>query len=322
MCIIFEYFRHHEHGALSIYNSQDVTVKNCKFLNNTSGSYFTRKPYQGSSGGLSVGYHFPKSKLQLNNISIVVSDCTFVNNFAAPPTALRLTSTQILIGRIFSGRGAAMSVLVNVNTALNFILNNSVFVNNSAYNFGGGIYCLTAGGRINQTYLWSNNQFIGNRASIAGAFSFISLLNLPVRFILYDRVYNCTFVGNIAHSEVAGAATVYPLYGLPNSVVVFEDCKFFNNSALIYGGAVDISTYNFFNDRIVFPITFIDWCVSVMLVVYKLFMLLYSIFDGNTAADASAINLAFYSAKFDNVTFGNNRESAVRVSQVLEIACV
>jgi len=152
-----------------------------------------------------------------------------------------------------------MSVLVNVNTALSFVLNNSLFVNNSAYNFGGGIYCLSAGGRDNQTYLWSNNIFIGNRASIAGALSFISLLNLPIEFILYDTVYNCTFTDNVAHSKVAGAATVYPLYGLANAAVVFEDCKFYNNSALIYGGAVDIASYNFFSNRIVMPIGFINW---------------------------------------------------------------
>ena len=39
-----------------------------------------------------------------------------------------------------------------------------------------------------------------------------------------------------------------------------------------------------------------------------------SIFDNNRAADGSAMNLAYYSAKFDNVTFRNNMESAIRVS--------
>lgn len=39
----------------------------------------------------------------------------------------------------------------------------------------------------------------------------------------------------------------------------------------------------------------------------------YSIFDGNHATDGAAINMAHYSAKFDNVTFKNNRESTIRV---------
>ena len=37
-------------------------------------------------------------------------------------------------------------------------------------------------------------------------------------------------------------------------------------------------------------------------------------FDGNHASDGGAMNLAYYSAKFDNVTFRNSTESAVRVS--------
>lgn len=39
-----------------------------------------------------------------------------------------------------------------------------------------------------------------------------------------------------------------------------------------------------------------------------------SIFDNNRAVDGAAMNLAYYSAKFDNVTFMNNMESAIRVS--------
>ena len=42
--------------------------------------------------------------------------------------------------------------------------------------------------------------------------------------------------------------------------------------------------------------------------------MIYSIFDGNRAANGAAMNLAHYSVKFDNVTFRNNKESAIRVS--------
>ena len=39
-----------------------------------------------------------------------------------------------------------------------------------------------------------------------------------------------------------------------------------------------------------------------------------SLFDGNLAADGAAVNLAYYSAKFANVTFSNSIESTIRVS--------
>ena len=42
----------------------------------------------------------------------------------------------------------------------------------------------------------------------------------------------------------------------------------------------------------------------------------HSTFEGNVAADGAAMNLILYGAKFHNVTFKNNRESAVRVSSL------
>ena len=50
------------------------------------------------------------------------------------------------------------------------------------------------------------------------------------------------------------------------------------------------------------------WLTIILYVIY------FSVFDGNIAADGAAINIAFCSTKFNNVTFLNNRESAVRVS--------
>ena len=47
----------------------------------------------------------------------------------------------------------------------------------------------------------------------------------------------------------------------------------------------------------------------------------FSVFDGNIAADGSAINIAYYSARFENVTFSRNKESAVRVSYI-ESVCM
>ena len=58
ICTVFNTVlrRHHQQGAVNIYNSPRVTVTNCTFYNNTSTGYFTTKAYQGASGGLSIGY--------------------------------------------------------------------------------------------------------------------------------------------------------------------------------------------------------------------------------------------------------------------------
>ncbi|XP_065905479.1 uncharacterized protein [Dysidea avara] len=292
------HFLHHEHGAVSIYNSQDVTVKNCKFLNNTSDSYFTGRPYQGAAGGLSIGHYSVVSNVQLNNISILITDCNFTGNFASPPSNLTVTSTEVLMNQIITGRGGAVIVLVNVDTPFHFVTRNSFFLNNVADNIGGVFYCLTNGGKINQTFMFHNSVFIGNSGSSAGAVAFIILLNRPVDFVVHYIVRNCTFTDNLANSGVGGATTFSSLYGIPNIFSLFEYCIFINNTAALSGGAVDITSYNFFETRNVIPVIFRN-CV----------------FDGNVAVTGSAINLAYYSVTIDGVTFVDNKGTTVAANK-------
>ena len=81
-----------------------------------------------------------------------------------------------------------------------------------------------------------------------------------MEFAVYGLIYNCTFAHNTAGSKVAGAVSVYPLQALANNIIVFEGCNFYNNSAPIYGGAVDITSYNFFgNIEAAFSVEFINW---------------------------------------------------------------
>ena len=173
-----------------------------------------------------------------------------------------MSSTEALIQRLFPGRGGALSIVVSINSPLRFVLNDSVVMNNDATTFAGGVYCVTFRGSIYQTYMFANNIFTNNTGPKASALSFINILNRPVEFAVYGLIYNCTFVVVIARSEVGGAISVYPLYALANNIVVFENCKFYNNTALIYGGAIDITSYNFFgNIETAFPIGFINWLV-------------------------------------------------------------
>lgn len=235
-------------------------MRNCTFYNNTSDGMFTRKQYQGSSGGLSIAYHHAVSRTFLDSINILIINCNFTFNSAIP--SQRVSSTETLIYRIFPGRGGALSIIVNINSPLNFVFNDSTVVNNDATTFGGGVYCFTQRDSIYQTYIFANIIFMNNTGAKGNGLTFINILNKPVVFAVHGLIYNCTFVDNTARSEVGGATSVYPLYALANNIVIFKDCKFYSNSALIYGGAVDIESYNFFNNKeAVFPIEFINWLV-------------------------------------------------------------
>ena len=251
-------FRNHEHGALNIFNCPNVTVRHCTFRNNTSASYFTRKPYQGNSGGLSLGYNIQLSPL--SNVNVLVTECVFINNSADPPSHLFFSSTNLIERKIFSGRGGGMVIPVNVTCPLNIIVNNSLFMNNYASNVGGGLYCYTSTMFGTQTWMLGNNKFISNVAGIGpGALSFANY-GTPVPFSrLYITVYNCTFEFNRA--QTGGCLGMYPsLRGFSRNFVKIKECLFYNNTSTKSGGAIDITSYEFYYSRQHYnPVQLIDW---------------------------------------------------------------
>ena len=250
-------------------------VKNCTFHNNTSDGYFTSKPYQGSAGGLSIGFNSsdigfidpqPDDNIQHTyvpppSLNILIINCTFTSNSAVLLHGQRGTSTDSLINKTFPGRGGALSILANTETVIDFVFSNSRVINNFAEAFGGGVYCLTLRGSWQQ-YTFDNNIFMNNTASVTGGLALIYLVNTILEFPVHSLVCNCTFYSNTATS-VAGATAIYFIFEFASDVfVIFENCKFSSNTAVIYGGAVDITSYNFFdNIQAASLIEFINWLV-------------------------------------------------------------
>ena len=252
-------FRDHEHGAVNIFNSPNVTVKNCTFDNNTSSSYFTRKPYQGNAGGLSIGYN-SRFTSSLSDINIVITGCNFTNNRAAPPKSLQVSSTELQERNIFSGRGGGLSIVINITSEIHCTLNNSRFINNFAEKFGGAFYIFISESSImNQFYKFENTIFTSNRATYGGACLF-ARLDAPIPQELHQTAIfcNCTFVGNIARN--GGGLLLYPSSrGITDIFISFEKCKFFDNTAKDYGGALGIESYYFIRNREQNPVGFQDW---------------------------------------------------------------
>ena len=254
---IFHY-RNHEHGALNIFNCPNVTVQYCKFYNNTSSSYFTRKPFQGNSGGLSVAYNTELASL--SSINVLVTDCVFMNNSANPPPFLFLSTTDLIEKQIFSGRGGGMAMPIRATCPLKVTVNNSVFMNNFAQNYGGSMYCFMGGTNSNQTYMFGNNSFVNNEALIgSGAMHFGNFGRTSPNTSLHGAIYNCTFKNNRAQS--GGCSHMFPSYsGFSGNYITIEKCIFHNNTATEIGGTFDISSYNSYKSRQHYdPVQFIDW---------------------------------------------------------------
>lgn len=249
-CII--HFRDNQYGAVNIFNSPNVTVKNCSFYNNTG--RFTRTPFRASSGGLSISYDTG----EFNNINIFVSDCIFVNNNAMLDLTLRYSINRLFSENLYSGRGAGLAIVFNVSVPTNCTITDCVFINNTAQSLTGGLYTVVREARSDQTYLFKNNVFRGNWAALSGAFNFVILSSRNESLQVNATICNCTFERNRAN--IAGSTIIYFYDGLGNFSVVFEECDFINNTAAMYAGAIDVVSYNFFAFRNNFPpVQFISW---------------------------------------------------------------
>ena len=255
---------------MSIDESEQIIINNCTFHNNTSDGYFTNK-YQGSSGGLSISYNssgscgnnMPPSS---NVLHIHIINCTFTNNSALFLDGQMFSSTKTILTDLFYGRGGALSLLISVRHSLELAFSDNRIINNSADAFGGGVYCLIQA-CSNQNYTFSNNVFVSNAGSVGGGMAFIyQYISIQSQFTTYNLLYNCSFYYNSARHEVAGAVGIYSVDQLPNnSYTTFKHCKFINNTAVAYGGAVDIESYDFFGYIQAIPlIEFTDWLVLLL----------------------------------------------------------
>ena len=254
---------------MSIYESQQIIIRNCTFHNNTSDGYFTNESYYiGSSGGLSIGYNYSDNYTYFTSgrfpydilpppsvLHILIINCVFTNNSALLLNGQGNNSNAVQ-NNIFYGRGGALSLLISVRHTLEFVFNDNKVINNFANAFGGGMYCLFQT-RSNQTYKFDNNVFMNNAASVAGGIAFIYLY-IPIESHLANissTLNNCMFYNNTARSKGAGAVAIYSVPGLSRNVsITFHHCKFCNNTAVTYGGAVDITSYDFFVNIQVVPL--------------------------------------------------------------------
>ena len=255
-------YRDYEHGAVNIFNSPNVIVKNCTFDNNTSSSYFTRQPFQGNAGGLSIAYNSELTTMLFTNINIIVTDCNFTNNHAIPPSDLQISPTQLQERKIFSGRGGGLSIVINITSEIHCTVNNSRFANNFAQSFGGGLYIyISESSTMDQLYMFEDNVFVSNEATYGGACAFVGVSEPKISdgFNQTTTFYNCYFMSNTA--TIGGGLYVVPSFlGLAGSFINFLGCKFFGNTAIEYAGALDIKSYNFYDNRHhLSPLEFQDW---------------------------------------------------------------
>ena len=193
----------------------------------------------------------------LSSVNVLVTDCVFINNSADPPSHLFLTASDLFQKHIFSGRGGGMTIPVNVTCPVNVTINNNLFRNNFASNFGGGLYCYIDGTTVNLTYMFRNNTFIGNEAGLGS--SALSFVNFAQSSTLHSMMYNCTFKYNKA--KVGGCLHALPSYhGFSGNFFVIKECSFDNNTSTGDSGIIIVVSYKYYQNREHYdPVEFTNW---------------------------------------------------------------
>ena len=185
-----------------------------------------------------------------------MSDCIFSSNKVTANSSSS-SSTDLLTTNIFIGRGGGLSMPIYAMSVVNIVVTNSVFVNNFAEYFGGGLYCFIRGTIVSHTYLYKNNTFINNNSSVGSAFNYGNFGDPTPSSTLHCTIHNCTFKSNSA--EKGGCLHITPSYNRSSgNFIAVTKCLFHNNTSEQYS-AVAVYSYNYFKIKHYEQINFTEW---------------------------------------------------------------
>jgi len=192
-------------AVIDIFNSADVVLESCVFFNNT-GTGLSRTSYRGNAGAVAIGFNYLDLYPQQEGPQVLISFCNFTKNSATGKSFFRSTD-QVFTSQIFSGRGGGLGIYIN-DTRYNFTsrIYDSVFVDNYARSYGGGLFMVNFGGDGT-----TQNMFLVRR---------------------------CVFEGNQGDVGAGGLLMTFNSKGLDGAphTNIISDCSFSENSGRFGGG--------------------------------------------------------------------------------------
>ncbi|MBS3740749.1 MAG: T9SS type A sorting domain-containing protein [Candidatus Cloacimonetes bacterium] len=196
------------------------------YLNNNTNIIIDSSDFVSNESGSMGGALFSK-----NCVNLVINHSEFNDNIAENGAAA-----------YFNADSAAFQVTVD----------NSIFENNSASQYGGGIYSLSQAGLIKNSVFHGNNSIRGGGVALEGSSDF--------------ETENCLFIGNsvIGNTGFGGGFYVY------DSDCSIKNCTFSKNyaqnygsGAMVYSGTLNIHNSILWADSIAPEITKLNSDVEV-----------------------------------------------------------
>ena len=208
-------------GAISSYG--DLTIANCKFINNYAGGIY------GEGGGIYT----------LGNLT--VTDSLFENNYASAGGAINSYAAETLIETTKFINNCARWYGGAIYHDHILRIKSSLFANNTAYSGGAMHYTVTSPSwELCGDVIITDTNFTKNRANFGGALS-----TSGIQEMTYD---NCNFIDNYADR---GAV----VYKNAISLIHFNNCLIDANSAKEGAVIYDDSKVELFDSKSIFFIT-------------------------------------------------------------------
>lgn len=285
---VFYLCRNFTDTVLDIFNVGNVLVDNCTFENNfNNGSGST--PFRGNAGAIAIGFsNVSDADIDITEYTnIAITNSMFINNTANTSR----TTDDVLMGKIFSGRGGAIALYItspdNVNVSVQFTSKFNHFISNNATSAGGAIYAHLSGNYTNVTLHVEDCNFTGNDAPDGAGIEFTydlgksacvisscdidnvidcsptmsPTLSCPSYVPAKSIVKNCYFERN--HGGFGGAFKGIQINPFGNNnFITFEDCTFVNNIADVGAAAYFQSRYSVADVRMNNSIRMENWYVA------------------------------------------------------------
>ena len=183
-------FSHNTQAGINAFDS-GVTIESCRFVNNTSnGQQNSTEDYKegviSAGGGAGFLYHgAPK-------LSLVIRDSIFESNAAVTNDSTDFIAPSSNVTHFTTGGGGLMVVFREKAENCQVLIDNSVFLNNTA-TYGGGIYFANTNIAIRNNYTVTNSNFTGNYAGeTGGGLIFSQWDNMRRRSLQSSRIASST----------------------------------------------------------------------------------------------------------------------------------
>ena len=181
----------------------------------------------------------------VTNPTILIENCLFTKNQAIATSSY--TTSDILSGGVFTGRGGALGILINASS-LNVmgLIKNCEFTNNFASTFGGSIYVAFDGKETQHVISINSCNFTNNTGGLgAGGIKLSYLTNGNRDFPITAIIQNYYFEGNKGDNGAAIYVLLLSLFGDDGNAAYIENSYFERNKVSTIGGAIVISPYTF-----------------------------------------------------------------------------